>query len=204
MKERRDFDVAAAAWDEEPRRIKLAGDIANAMRAALPLSKDLDAMDFGCGTGLLTLQLAPYLKSVLGVDNSQGMLGRLGAKLQELNIENVRTMQCDLEKGELPGGFFHVITSAMTLHHVPETVPLLKSLRKLLHLGAWIALADLETEDGNFHEDATGVFHHGFSCKEMNESLSAAGFADIKMSRAASVDKGTKSYPVFLVTARAI
>jgi len=203
MKERRNFDAAAMLWDEEPRRVKLAEDIASAIRATLPLSAEWDAMDFGCGTGLLTLQLAPDLKSMLGVDSSGGMLDRLNAKLQDRNIENVRTKLCDLEKGELPDGLFHIITSAMTLHHVPEIVPLLRSLRSLLHPGGRIALADLETENGSFHEDATGVFHHGFGRKQITEMLSVCGFSDISISTAATIDKVTGSYPIFLVTARA-
>ena len=67
MTQRRDFDAAAAAWDEEPRRVKLAGEIAAAICAKLPLSAEWDALDFGCGTGLVTLQLSQHLdrKSVV-------------------------------------------------------------------------------------------------------------------------------------------
>jgi ubiquinone/menaquinone biosynthesis C-methylase UbiE len=173
------------------------------MRAAIPFSAEWDAMDFGCGTGLLTLQLAPYLDSIIGVDSSRGMLNKMEDKLQKSNIQKVLTMQSDLEKGELPDGQFHLITSAMTLHHVPQIIPLLKSLRVKLHLGGWIALADLETEDGSFHDDPTGVFHFGFSRDQLTEILKTSGFSDINISTATKIDKGIRSYPVFLVTARA-
>lgn len=202
MTQRRDFDAAAAAWDEEPRRVKLAGEIADAICKNLPLSAEWDALDFGCGTGLVTLQLAPRLGSIVGLDSSQGMLERLNRKIQELKYINVRTEQCDLEKGALPSGKFHLITSAMTLHHIPDIVPVLKSLRVLLNPGGWIALADLESEDGSFHDDQTGVFHNGFSVGELSDMLDKAGYYSISISTATQVLKNDTSFPVFLATAQ--
>ena len=201
MTERRDFDVAAADWDEKPQRVKLARQISAAITAALPLSKEWNAMDFGCGTGLVTLNLAPRLGSIVGIDSSRKMVERLNAKVAELGCTNARGERLDLERGELPGGRYQLITSAMTMHHIPEIVPLLESLRNLLHPGGRIALADLEAEDGTFHEDSTGVFHHGFGREEFTQLLSQSGFADISISTVAEVTKGERSYPVFLATA---
>ncbi|MBI2354562.1 MAG: class I SAM-dependent methyltransferase [Deltaproteobacteria bacterium] len=201
MTERRNFDAAAAAWDEEPRRVKLAGEIAAAISAALPLSAALDALDFGCGTGLVTLRLAPYLGSIVGVDSSQGMVDRLNAKIQALGCTNARALRLDLEKDELPEGRFHLIASAMTLHHILEVVPL-KLLRGLLHPGGWIALADLDAEDGSFHDDLTGVFHYGFNRESMEFMLRTAGFKEIVFCEAIRTVKGKQVYPVNPTIAR--
>jgi 2-polyprenyl-3-methyl-5-hydroxy-6-metoxy-1,4-benzoquinol methylase len=203
MTERRDFDAAAADWDEKPRRVKLAQEIADAISAALPLSKTWDAMDFGCGTGLVTLNLAPHLASIVGIDSSLKMVERLNAKVSEQDCANARGKRLDLERGELPKGHYHLITSAMTMHHIPEIVPLLTALRKLLHPGGRVALADLEAEDGSFHENPTGVFHHGFSHEEFTQLLSRSGFTDITITTVTEVTKGERSYPVFLATATA-
>lgn len=202
MTQRRDFDSAAAAWDEEPRRVKLAGEIAVAIREHLPLSAEWDALDFGCGTGLLTLPLSQYLRSMVGLDSSQGMLDRLDSKIRDLGCINVRTVRCDLEKGELPTGRFHLITSAMTLHHIPDIVPVLQSLRALLHPGGWIALADLESEDGSFHDDLTGVFHHGFSVVELSGILKSSGYSSISINACTKVLKNNKDFPVLIATAQ--
>jgi len=200
--ERRNFDAAALTWDEEPRRVRLAADIAAAIRETVPLSADWDGMDYGCGTGLLTFNLASDLGSIVGMDSSQGMVDRLNARCVETGIRNAHGVRFDLEQGEMPpAGPFHLIASAMTLHHIPEIVPLLTSLRGLLHPGGWIALADLETEDGSFHEDRTGVFHHGFSREELETSLARAGFGSIAIRSVAAVQKREKTYPVLLAVA---
>ncbi len=202
MTQQRDFDAAALNWDEEPRRVKLAGEISDTILKSLPLSQEWDALDFGCGTGLVTLQLAPALRSITGVDSSSGMIDRLDTKIRQTGYTNVRTELCDLDKGHLPSGRYHLITSAMTLHHVEKLAPLFQSFKALLHPGGWVALADLETEDGSFHEDPTGVFHHGFSADELSNMLTAAGFSSITVTTATKVVKGDRAYPVFLCTAR--
>jgi 2-polyprenyl-3-methyl-5-hydroxy-6-metoxy-1,4-benzoquinol methylase len=202
MTERRNFDVSALQWDEEPRRVKLAGEIASAIQDTIHFSPEWDALDFGCGTGLVTLQLAPNLRSITGVDSSSGMLDRLNTKIQTSGFSNVQTELCELTQGDLPAGMFHLITSAMTLHHIEEIAPLILSLKSLLHPGGWIALADLETEDGSFHEDHTGVFHHGFSIQELTDMLKKTGFSSISINAATNVVKGNRSYPVLLATAQ--
>lgn len=202
MQQRRDFDSAALNWDEEPRRVKLAGEITDTIQQKLQLSPEWDALDFGCGTGLVTLQLAPALRSITGLDSSSGMLGRLNEKITQAGSSNVRTELCDLAAGEQPAGKYHLVTSSMTLHHIQELMPLFRMLKSLLHPGGWIALADLETEDGSFHEDPTGIFHHGFSADEITDMLKEAGFSSISFAAAANVIKAGRVYPVFLVMAQ--
>lgn len=202
MTERRDFDTAAATWDK-PQRVRLATEVAAAMTAALPLSREWDAMDFGCGTGLVTLPLAPLVGSILGVDSSANMVEQLNAKVTEQGCGNARAVRLDLEQGELPQGRYHLITSSMTMHHIPEPLPLLRSLRALLHPGGYIAISDLEAEDGSFHGDSLGVFHNGFDHDRFAALLEQAGFTNIRVATATAVVKEGRRYPVFLATAQA-
>ena len=92
--------------------------------------------------------------------------------------------------------------------HLPEVPPVLARLRACLKPGGWIALADLDSQDGTFHADATGVFHHGFDRREVCRWLQAAGFTDTTAREAHRVkrpgaDGQLREYPVFLVTGRA-
>lgn len=201
MTERRDFDKSAATWDEKPRRIKLAEDVTMAIRKAVPLSPEWDALDFGCGTGLLTMGLAPHLASILGVDTSAAMVEQLCVKAAAVPELSVSAVQCDLEHGELPDGRFHLIVSSMVLHHIPDPLALLVSLRRLLHPGGWLAFADLEAEDGSFHDDPVGVFHHGFSRQYLESLLLQAGCIMPDISTAARVEKESNSYPILLAIA---
>jgi len=202
MSEKRNFDLAALNWDEEPRRVKLATDIAAAIKSNVPLSTEWDGLDIGCGTGLMTLQLAPFLRNITGLDSSCGMLDKLAEKVKVSGIQNVRSVLRDLAAGDMPEGKYHLITSAMTLHHIKEVVPLLSSLRSFLHPGGWIALADLATEDGSFHDDPSGVFHHGFSATELTALLETCGYSSVSVTTASKMQKIDQEYPVLLATAQ--
>ena len=199
----RDFDAVAGNWDEEPRRVKVATEVAAAISTTLNLSNAWDALDMGCGTGLVTLALAPQLGSITGIDSSGAMLGKLVEKVKASGITNVKTALCDLSVGELPEGTFHLIISAMTLHHIKDPETLLSSIRSRLYPGGWVAFADLEAEDGSFHDDPTGIFHHGFSRTELTRLLENSGYVSISITEATTMQKGDRTYPVLLAVAQA-
>ena len=201
------FDRVAAEWDANPGRVALAKAIAGAIRNAVPLRPEMKALDFGAGTGLLTLGLLPDVGSITAVDASEGMLQVLNQKLRALQIANVHTLQWDVAAQPLPVTDIDVVISSMVLHHIRDVPAALRCLRPCLKPGGWIALADLDTEDGSFHPDPTGVFHNGLDRSDVCRWLEAAGFRDTAAREAhrlvrPSPDGKSREYPVFLVTGR--
>jgi ubiquinone/menaquinone biosynthesis C-methylase UbiE len=210
MKEnRRDFDKAAQTWDENPARVKLAQSIAAAILSQVPVDKSMDALDYGCGTGLVTLELQPHVKSITGADSSAGMLSILEEKIRAFGLANVRTLLLDLERDAPPAREFDLIVTSMALHHMADTVRIIRAFHTMLRPGGYLALADLDKEYRSFHEDNTGVMHLGFSRDEIKSIMSGAGFADLKDSTAAARTKqvegwGEVSYPIFLISGRKV
>jgi ubiquinone/menaquinone biosynthesis C-methylase UbiE len=205
--EKRDFDAAAATWDENPGRVKMAHDVAKALREMIPLRPDMDVMDFGCGTGLLTLQLQPFVRSMVGVDSSQGMLEILSAKIRKNGITNVTTRHVDLDKGDVLDGQYDLVVSSMTLHHVPSLPPLFDQFAEVLRPAGLLATADLDCDEGKFHESSEGVFHPGFDRCAMLKYFERAGFEKIRNRTAAIVakpapDGGLRTFTVFLMTGK--
>ncbi len=202
-----DFDRAAATWDEKPARVELANAVVQAIRARVPLSVRMEAMEYGCGTGLLALALAPFLASVTAVDSSPGMLDVLGRKARDAGITNVEARLLDLTQDAILGKRFHLVYSSMTLHHVGPVERLMKAFFDLLHSGGWIALADLDTEDGSFHQGAEGISHFGFDRAALERMLVKVGFVGPHTETAHMIQKEfpdglRRDYSVFLLTAR--
>ncbi len=196
------FDQAAATWDDNPRRVSLAKGVAEAIKKRIQLSPSMAVLDFGCGTGLLTLHLRPQVGSITGADTSSGMLEALRRKVVDHGLTEVESFQLRPEEGYAIRGTYDLIVSSMTLHHVPELVPLFRQLRAHLREGGQIALADLDTEDGSFHEQVEDVFHLGFERDQMAGWLREAGFEGIETATAYEMRRNGRDYPVFLVTAR--
>jgi tRNA (cmo5U34)-methyltransferase len=194
------FDEAAITWDEQPRRVMLARAVADAITRQLCLSRDLDVLDFGCGTGLLTLALQPLVRSVTGADTSPGMLEVLGQKVRTRGLTNVETILLDAGLPLSVSTRFHLIVSSMALHHVASLAPLFERFHEQLHPGGRLALADLDREDGSFHEDPREVHHLGFERSELQAALSEAGFVGLGATTAVVTRKESRDYPVFLIT----
>jgi 2-polyprenyl-3-methyl-5-hydroxy-6-metoxy-1,4-benzoquinol methylase len=203
---KRDFDQEATAWDDNPVRVKLSEDLARALCAAVPLTPGMTVLDFGCGTGLVTLRIAPQVASVTGADTSRGMLGVLAAKAEAVGLDKVRPFLIGPD-GVLPGETYDLVMSSMTLHHVEDIPALLRALHARLAPGGWLCVADLDPEDGAFHADPAGVFHNGIDRALLRGQLAAAGFSETTDAPAAEVTKpdrnGTpRTFSIFLMTGR--
>ncbi|MDK9706121.1 MAG: class I SAM-dependent methyltransferase [Desulforhopalus sp.] len=205
--DKKDFDAAASTWDENPARVKLAGEVAEAIIRRVSPNRAMNAADFGCGTGLLSLKLQPLVASITGIDSSPGMLEILRAKVDIGKLTNVRTQLVDVEKGEVLAGSYDLITSCMTLHHIADPKALLGHLSSALAPGGILAVADLDPDGGLFHDDNTGVHHFGFDRGMVRAMFAGAGLLDIEDGTATELVKpaagGTKrNFSVFLVSGR--
>jgi ubiquinone/menaquinone biosynthesis C-methylase UbiE len=204
---KRDFDNEAKDWDQNKARVKVATDIADAMRDSLHLDGRQLLLDFGTGTGLIALRLLPHVQRVIAVDTSQGMLDVLKSKLAESNIENIDPVYWNIEQdnSELPK--VDVIVSAMTLHHIRDTLNIAKIFFNALAPGGQIAIADLDLDDGKFHQDATGIEHNGFDREHLKEIFVKAGFQSLIVKETCSVNKPVKEgesriFTIFLLTGK--
>src|SRR5664280_2854459 len=186
---KRNFDQEAANWDQVPERVKLAQDIAQSMIKEITLTPDMDVLDFGCGTGLLTFALQPFVRSITGVDSSHGMLDFFKTKIKEQNLSNVKADYLDLDKGDFLTGSYHLVISSMTLHHIKNISTLLRQFYSILLPSGRLAVADLEPDDGQFHDNNDGVFHFGFDREELSLIFMDAGFRNIRTLQAAEIEK---------------
>ena len=193
------FDEKAVEWDADEKRKQLSSAIGSSILEHTPLDDRMDVLDFGAGTGLISVHVAPLVNKIVAVDTSEAMLAELTAK-PELRGK-VEAVCVDITKNPLDARF-DMVVSAMAMHHVPDTVGLIQSFADHLKPGGRLALADLDTEDGSFHPDeAAGVFHHGFDRGELQRLLESCGFREIRFLTAHTVVKDEMQYPVFLLTA---
>ena len=192
------FKDKAATWDKGSTRVNGAKTIADAIHKKIDLASHMEIMDFGVGTGLLGFEIASHVKKVIGVDTSNKMLEKLREKnTTEFSIE---PMNIDIVQTPLAQEFDGIISS-MTLHHVQDLKLFFDTLYKNVKANGFIAFADLETENGTFHSDNTGVFHFGFDDKELCQVISDAGFQNIKFENINTINKPHRDFGVFLLTA---
>ncbi len=193
------FDKFAQEWDASPRRIKTVENIYNAITEKIKFTPDIKVVDFGTGTGLLLALIQPHVKTITGLDNSQGMLNVLKEKASKNEINNILTILFDAEKDHLEENQFDLAVSSMTFHHIKNTERLLSEIFKSLKPGGKICIADIEKEDGTFHSEANeDNMHNGFDKREFDLLLKKTGFKNTNVSTIFEIDRHEKKYPVFL------
>ena len=203
------FDEAAATWDQEPTRVQRMREVGEAIvREAAP-TRDMTVLDYGCGTGLVGLYLLPHVQSVVGADNSPGMLEVLGKKITEGRLDTMRAIHLDLQVDPVPQDRYDMVVISMALHHIADVDRTLRGCGQLLWPGGVLCIADLDSEPGTFHSAAAraSVHHHGFNREALKRRLGKIGFADARdvtvstFSRPVEAD-GQESFSIFLIVAR--
>jgi len=193
------FHKKADTWDNGATRVNGAQVIADAIAKKVTLHSDMHIIDFGVGTGLLGFEIAKQTKQVHGIDTSASML----EKLKEKNSDElfIKPYHQDIIVTPLEDEFDGLVSS-MTLHHVEDLEKFFTQIHKNIKEDGFIAIADLESEDGTFHSDNTGVFHFGFDKDTLCTIAQKSGFRDVVIENINTIKKPHKDFGVFLLTAK--
>lgn len=119
-RQRRFWNRRAASWDQG------AGANPGLVQVVERVVKECDpspgqsAVDLGCGSGQLTLKLAPLVGSVVGVDVSQAMIELLADNARRAGIANVEGRVAPIEHLELAPSSVDLVVSSYVLHHLRD------------------------------------------------------------------------------------
>ena len=174
------FDVQSITWDDE-RRKNRAKLIAEEISKSIQIEKQYTALEFGCGTGLISFCLNDKFEMITLVDTSKGMVDVLNSKIKAFEIDNMKVYEIDInENNILPEHSYDVIYTSMALHHIIETKATIKNLYRLLKLNGYLCIVDLDEEDGSFHKEERDFNgHNGFNQNVLKNILLEIGFKEV-------------------------
>lgn len=199
-----DFDEKARSWDQNPINEQRSAAIAENLFKRLSVRKDMTALDFGAGTGILSFILADHIATITMMDTSQEMVKVMEEKVLASNHTNLKPVFFDLVKKEFKHEKFDLIFTQMVLHHIENISSLLSRFHDMLNKEGFLAIADLYAEDGSFHGDGFSG-HNGFDVQFLTNELGNSGFHGITFEQCFVIQKmtkgGEKDFPVFLMIA---
>lgn len=161
-----DFNHKAETFDS-PKNIFLANLVCQVVEKQIDVLSDKEILDFGGGTGLLTLPLAKQAKSVTLVDISEKMLEQARLKAEQQEIKNIQLLEQDLLKNPLKQEF-DLIVVCRVLHHMPDLDAAISLFHQHLRENGQLLLADFTKTEAN---------HHGFDLAELQKQLIEHGFS---------------------------
>lgn len=134
------------------------------------------AVDLGCGSGILSAELARVCGEVVGVDISPRALAAARAHVERTGLTNVRFLEGDMTRLELSDGCCDVAVLSQTLHHLPDPTAGLKVAARLLKPGGRLILMELLPHDEAWVIEKLGHLHLGFSAADLASMMEQAGF----------------------------
>jgi len=189
------FDKTAKDFDSIPHAISRGERCAEAIRKEYAFDKDVtNVMEYACGTGLVSGNLAPYVKSILGVDISQGVVDLFNKRFadKEADQKRFRAIRAELkgDDSELDNENFHVIICTLAYHHFEDVSRVTQILTHFLKpSGALIVIDTMETPvPEEYHHFVP--HRHGFDESEIEKIFSGAGLTSITYGKMPPDDGG--------------
>jgi len=190
------FASAAGGWDHL--REELFGDTFYLWAVLGLIDPTLVVGDLGCGTGLLTETVAPFVKQVIAVDGSAEMLN--AARQRVADASNVDVRQGELEALPVAAGELDAAMLSLVLHYSPDPGRALAEVARVLRPGGRVLVVDMQPHERVEYQQQMGHVWLGFSEDQIARLLTGAGFTDVRV-RPLPADPDAKGPALFAAVA---
>lgn len=190
MKAKQFWNNRAASYDAS-----VQGKYAEAYRKTIEitrqyLNKESRLLDYGCGTGIITNQIAPDVGSVTAVDISANMIAIARQKAAELNLSNVTYLDAEFTDERVQSGSYDVISTFNLLYFIEDLDGLLRKIHEMLPQGGYfLSVTDCLGEKPSPRSMVTALlvklkilpFMRSFSTAQLVKTIEKAGFEVVKL-----------------------
>ena len=180
------FDSIANSYDN-PERTRIAMVASDAIKEYLGDTRSKSAIDFGCGTGLVGMNLVNEFESLLFMDTSENMLDIVKKKITDVGALNARTLCFDFESSSQLDLRADYIFMAQVLLHIQDYEAVLAKLHAVLNDEGHLLIVDFNKNDKVVSE----LVHNGFDQEQLKALMLKIGFKDI---RSKTIYSGTKLF----------
>ncbi len=191
------FASSAGQWDRL--REELFGEHFY-LRGMLGLADDRWTVgDLGCGTGIVTSALAPFVARVIAVDASEEMLAAARERLGD--AANVELRAGQLEALPIDPAVLDAATLMLVLHHVPDPAAALAEAARTLKPGGRLLIVDMLPHEREEYKQQMGHVWLGFSAEQMARLMEGAGFEGVRV-HTLPADAAVRGPSLFVATGR--
>ena len=168
---------------------------AAALSSLLP---PLEVVDFGCGTGVLTVEIARWAKRVVAIDANPSALAQARERAQRAGATNVSFLCEDLHRLSLPDARKDLVVISQSLHHVEDPTTVLGEAGRILRPGGRLLLLELMPHEERWVRERLGHRHLGFDPEALRGMLKEVGFSKVELTPHAR--DASSPFRVFLMT----
>lgn len=167
-------------------------------RALSTLLPALDVADFGCGTGVLSVELARWAKSVAAIDANEDVLDKARDRARRESVQNVQFLREDLHRLSLPSACKDLVVISQSLHHVEDPRTVLVEAQRILKPGGRLVVLELMPHEEKWVRERLGHRHLGFEPEALRQQVEDAGFTGLNLTT--HTRDGQSPFRVFLLS----
>ena len=167
----------------------------SALASLLPA---LEVADFGCGSGVLSVSLARWARSVVAIDQNPEALAQARARARAEGLRNIRFVREDLHALSLSPATLDLVVLSQSLHHVEEPEAVLREAARLLRPKGKVVVLELMVHEERWVRERLGHRHLGFAPARLESALKRSGFT--ALGREVPAREATSPFRVFLLT----
>ena len=171
------FERVASDWDTmrlayyDERVIDRMADVSD-------LREGMSVADVGTGTGFVAAGVAPRVRSVIAVDNSQAMLYVARKNLDALGIGNVELLFGEVMALPLSSDSVDASFANMVLHHAENPEVMLREMARVVKPGGAVVITDEVEHSYTWMREEHADVWLGFDQEQVEELFRGAGLTD--------------------------
>lgn len=172
-------------------------------RALGSLLPPLDVADFGCGSGILALEMARWAKSVVAVDSSATVLAKARARAEAAGgglSRRIRFVKDDLQSLSQKASSLDLVVISQSLHHVEKPERVIAEAARVLRPGGHLVVIELVPHKERWVVERLGHRWLGFDPDAVTRWMKEAGFTDLDLDD--SIAKTNDPFRPFLLRGR--
>ena len=144
------------------------------------LPSDLVLADIGCGTGVLTVELARLARRVIGIDLSRAMIHNAKRLARKKATRNVRFLRGDAENLLLPDASVDATFCVMVLHFLAHPEQAVAEQCRIARPGGSVILVDLVPHKQDWMQAEMAHRWLGFDPSTVEKWLRAGGAVELE------------------------
>lgn len=130
------WDKVSNLFDRSEKKIKQNSTTFKTIEATKKMLDNNDVvLDYGCGPGTITFEIAKNVKTVHAIDISSGMIAVAKRNAAKRNIENINFEHSNLFDEQYKKGSFNVILAFNILHFIEDIPEVMVRINDLLKPG---------------------------------------------------------------------
>lgn len=150
-------------------------------RALGHLLPPLEVADIGCGDGYLTLEMARWARTVVGIDRSDRVLERARALADRRHVTNAEWRKGDLSRLPLRDASVDVALLSHALHHAADPESVVAEAVRILRPAGRLLVLDLREHDQAWVRARFGDQCLGFADAALERLLLGAGLREVRV-----------------------